>query len=139
MHALRCSLFSIARVINASHGSHEIFERQSHYKLVWRPFVSRSLKRRNEIHVRFSFCQSVADGETDGTGRVMHEGFGSFKTCQAQDSILQQLIEDLTSKHLRKHFRQACSTHRSQHTHLSTCIASTLSQSSQVFFEEWVK
>ena len=87
MRALRYSFFSITRVINASHGSHEILERQSHNKLVRRPFVSRSLKRRNEINVRFYFCQGVADGLTDSTGRVKHEGFGSFKTCQAQDSI----------------------------------------------------
>jgi hypothetical protein len=33
--------------------------------------VSRPLKRRDKIHVRFPFCQSVADAGTDSTGRVM--------------------------------------------------------------------
>ena len=49
--------------------------------------MSRSFKRRDEIYVRFSFCQGIVDGGADGTGRVVHGGFGSFKACQAKDSI----------------------------------------------------
>ena len=83
----RYSLFSITRVINIFHGSHEILERQSHYELVWRPFMSRSFKYRDEIYVGLSFCEGIVDCGTHSTGWIVHKGFGSFKACQTKDSV----------------------------------------------------